>query len=134
MTESWERWEPVSGLAKKYYVEKIEELDEAFSISLVDYNNDSNKILLDFNYLVDSYRSVYGTFRHKLIVELDEKYGSDFYGHWTFFKVNNSEYLKWLNQESYTITSSLSLIHFSLIAIDAVVDIIAYDEPKITFL
>ena len=134
ITENWERWEPLPDLAKKYAVEKIVENHEGLSIILTDDDNYANKILLQINGAAFAYRVSYEGFRVDLFGELVEKYGDKFHSTWTFFKVNNSEYLKCFDQQSCTITSRLELQHFCLIAMESVVDIAVYNEPKITLL
>ncbi len=131
MLEQWEKWEPVQGLAAKYYVDSIVDAIDGFKVWLSDYNNENNKVLITFEGSVDSYRSVDESFRLNTINILDERYGSKFYGDWTFFKVTNSSYVQWLSEESYGISDSLSFIHFSIVAADSIVDIIDTCEPKV---
>ncbi len=139
MTESWERWEPVEGLAKNYYAEKVVEDYDGLSIILIDNDNNAHKILFQVEQAALAYRISYEGFRVKLFRELREKYGSEFHASWTFFKVNDSEYVKWIDQESDTIASHWSstinpLQHICLMTMEAVIDVISYGEPKITFL
>jgi hypothetical protein len=47
------------------------------------------------------------------------------------FKVANSEYLEWISNQSYGIAETEKLTHFSIIAVDSIIDIIAAYEPKI---
>jgi len=72
--------------------------------------------------------------KSSVINKIDERYGTEFYAEWTFFKVTNSEYIQWLSEQSYGIAESESLIHFSILAGDSIVDVIAAYEPKITII
>ncbi len=135
MTEQWERWDPMPGLLKKYYAEKVIETPNGFSLMLIGYEkNQESEILLDFGKSVKAYRNVYETFRDNLIIDLDEKYGTGFYGEWTFFKVKNSEYFNLIEKKFLGTSPNASFSHFCLILAESVIDIIAYDEPKITVL
>jgi hypothetical protein len=131
MIENWIRWEPIRGLSAKYYIESISDSIEGFQILLVDAKDENKKTQIIFEDSVDSYKRTDETFKHKLVCDLHEKFGRNFYGDWTFFKVTNSSYIQLLSEESYGISDSRPLIHFSLLGADSVVDIICDYEPKI---
>ena len=133
MTEQWTKWEPAPALIKKYWIDAVLDTADDFSILLSDANN-ANKIQVIFENSVDAYRNADETYRYKLICDLNEKYGGDFYGSWTLFKVLNSEYLKWISEQSCTISDNRSLQHFSFIAADSVLDVVAPYEPMIKFM
>ena len=99
MTEQWIRWEPISGLADKYEIESISDTFDRFTVILSDLKDEEKKVKVTFEGSVDAYRAVNESFRLKTFSELHEKYGVDFYGWWTFFKVADSEYLKWLSEQ-----------------------------------
>ena len=44
MTEEWSKWEPLQGLANKYYVDSISEIMEDLEIILSDANDRSKKL------------------------------------------------------------------------------------------
>ena len=73
------------------------------------------------------------TCQNKLVCLLGEKYGQDFYGDWTFFIVNDSPYIKYLSEQSYSFSDCMPLKHFVLIAADSVMNIISTREPEVTF-
>jgi hypothetical protein len=134
MLEQWKRWYPVGDLAAKYYVDSISDTIEGFTILLLDANNKNKRLQILFEDSIYAYRSTDETFRHSLIVDLSDRYGADFYGKWTFFKVTNSLYIKWLSEQSCGISDTRNLIHFSLIAADSIVDVIDVAEPTITLI
>lgn len=129
MTEQWSRWEPIEGLSSKYSIESISNTIDGFELLLADSDDEKKMIRIIFENSVYAYKSTNETFRCKLIYDLDEQYGTNFYGNWTFFKVNNSSYIKSMSEESCGISDSQPLIHFSILASDSVVDIIAVYEP-----
>lgn len=98
---------------------------------LSDSWHQERKIQLLFDDSVHSYRSTDETFRLNSIYNLQDQYSTEFCTLWTLFKVVNSAYILWLCKESYDITTPQSLIHFSIIAVDSVVDIVASYEPKV---
>ena len=50
---------------------------------------------------------------------------------WTFFKVENSSYLKCIEEQSLVIEQRNKLTHYCIIGINSVVDIIASYEPEV---
>lgn len=134
MTEKWSKWQPLQELAPHYYIDDIHDTMEGFAIILSEEKNREAKIRIFFADSVDAYRSTYNSFRYKLIDDIDKQYGSEFYTKWTFFKIERSEYINWLSEQSYEFSDGISPIHFCLIALDSVVDVIAAYEPKVEIL
>lgn len=132
MNEIWERWEPVAGLRDKYCVEYIDDRIDCFRVRLYwDYYNDPKRVDIFFENSVDSYRRTEEMYRHGVVLDLDKRYGKEFYAPWTLFKITNSKYIKWLSDESCTISDHMPLIHFVMLAADSLVDIVTTYEPKV---
>ncbi len=131
MREQWIKWEPINNLADKYYIESVSESLEGFSLVLFQPKNEQEKVVIKFANSVDSFRRTTETFTYLTIDTLDDAYGSDFYGRWTFFKIKNSEYLQWLSRQSYKISEERNFTHFCFLAVDSVVDVIANYEPEV---
>lgn len=134
LDEKWTHWQPIEALSKRYYLESITDDDEGLSLLFIEEKNQSNKLRLLFGYSADAYRKTYETYRSKLIHEVDEKYGGDFYGNRTFFKIENSSYVKWLSETSYNISDSHNFMHFAFFTDNFVIDVLALRDPKIEFL
>ena len=131
LEEIWETWEIENTMTSKYYVESITDSIKGFRILLSDAKVESKKLVVLFEDSVHSYRSSDESYRLNTINNLDERYGTEFYRDNTFFKVTNSEYIKWISLESYGIVESALIFHFSFIAADSIVDVIAAYEPKL---
>jgi hypothetical protein len=135
MKEQWTRWEPVQGLAAKYYIDAIyDTIDEGLKIVLSDINDRKKKVRVIFEKGIDAYRSTDESYRLGTIDDLDIEYGTEFYAYWTFFKVTNSSYVKWLSEESYGCWDSLPWIHFSFVALDSIIDVVTVYEPRVEFI
>ena len=133
MTEEWIRWEPIEGLGQKYYIDAIIENKDGFTIILAEFEETHKKLRVSFGYFSDAYRNTYETFRADLTHNLHKKYGKDFYANWSFFKVNNSEYMHWISAQSSGISDCVPFVHFSFLLIDSVLDVLATKEPKLEF-
>jgi hypothetical protein len=135
MQEAWNRWEPVNNLAKKYSIESItESIADKFKVILIDSDNKSKKVLIAFADGIDAHRSTNESYVLSTLTYLKSRYGSDFYTEWTFFKIENSNYLKWMSEQSYGITQDCHFTHFCILSSDSMLDIIAPYEPKITLI
>lgn len=134
MKEIWHRWEIGSEFSSKYYIESISDSINGFRILFSDATNESKKVEVLFEDSVHAYRSTDESFRQSTINDIDERYGTEFYQNYTFFKVTNSEYIFWISHQSYGIAEAESLYHFSFLAVDSVLDVIAAYEPKICIL
>lgn len=134
MQEKWSRWEPINNLSKKYYVESItDSITDGFKIILINDQNPEKKVLLSWPNTVYAYRSTYESFTLLTLHNLSENYGTEFYD-WTFFKIENSEYLKWISEQSYEITESLNFIHFCIYGTESMVEILDNSEPTVTLI
>ncbi|HVX00571.1 MAG TPA: hypothetical protein VHA52_09090 [Candidatus Babeliaceae bacterium] len=131
MKEEWIRWQPLSNLAEKYYIDALI-YNKSLKILLSEENDDFKKILVTFESRINAFRFTEESYRLKLFGDLREQYTADFFGRWTFFKVSNSSYIQWLFEQSIILRNS-DLTHFSVIGGDEVVDIVSTDEPKVEF-
>jgi hypothetical protein len=135
MNENWIKWEPAEGLAKKYSINSISDTLDKFEIILSEYDNINHKIKVKMKFdFVDSYRCTDKSLRLKDMGELVEKRDEKFHNNWTFFKVLNSKYLKYLSKQSYGIIDDRNLMHFALITEDLIIDLINPSEPIVEFI
>lgn len=129
----WIKWEPIHGLAKKYDIESIVDGKNGLVIRLYSDNKADKKVEIIFKNYVDAYRHTNESFRINTIHALANKYDSNFYGDWTFFMVKDSEYLRWLSQESSSYADMFPFIHFCFLGVDSIVDVLARYEPVVIF-
>lgn len=133
MTETWMHWDPIPGLAKKYDIDAILDTFDDLTIILSEYNSE-NKVRIVIDGTSRAYRQSDETYRCNLISQLDKKYGGDFYGNRTFFRVTDSEYLQWLSEQSSIISDHYGVQHYSILGINWVLDIAIPFEPKVEFI
>ena len=131
MIENWQKWEPINGLAKKYYIDGVIDDFYGFKIKLTNRDNEKSKLIISFNESVWAYRSAEEGLRLLTMENLAQKYGANFYTEWTFFKVLNSDYLNWIFKESYNTAPGSNLMHFCVVAMDDILEIIADYEPEV---
>ena len=123
LSEQWVYWEPIGGLQDKFYIDYIQYSDEKIIITL---SSNHNTVTMTIKPPIVHYNRTNESFCIALFMALSQVN----FGKRTFFKVNNSSYLKKLHS---TIDQSLmpSLNHFCLISGDEVIHIIVPHEPEI---
>jgi len=129
--EEWIRWQPFEKMSGKFYVDTLMMLEEGLIIKL---SKGEQKIEIVFDGYVDAYRYTNDSFSFKIPSDLAKKYGIDFYGDCSFFKVTNSEYLAWLLEQSCTWSGRFPFMHFCIVGGDEVVDVLAQYEPIVKFI
>ncbi len=137
MSEQWTKWEPITGLANKYYIDAVLDSADGFIVFLSTDDESDKRVKVTFEDAVYAYRSTDDSLRRKIVAQLSDKYGKEFCEDWTFFKVNNSDYLKWLfeqSEEKPEFTDKLELKHFSFLGADFTLDVADNLEPKVEFI
>lgn len=130
MIEKWTKWEPVMDLPDKIFLEKL--IDDKKGLT-IEFNDEleTTEIIVNFENSVVSYRNSDEGKRLNTLEFLNEKYGKIFYSNWSFFKVNNSLYLKWLNDETYDMYTDYNIEHYVFLTSNDIVDVLSSYPPKI---
>ena len=131
MKEKWIQWKPLDILSQKYSMESMLDNATQLKIILSEEDNKKNKIVILFENLPTSYKYTNKILTHALIHNLKQKHEINFYDKWTLFKIENSNYIKWLSKQSATISDSFPFIHFSILGTNCLLDIVASYEPKV---
>lgn len=128
--EEWARWEPIKDISGKYYLDSFGWSEKGFIVELSSKKK-GKKIQVIFDNYIDAFRYTNESFYFKLFGDLSEQYSDDFYADWSFFKVTNSEYLRWLSEKSCTWSDQIQFIHFCILGGDEVIDIVTNYEPEV---
>lgn len=132
MQEKWIRWEAANIAAKKYHIESITEtIEETIKIKLSDSAN-KEIIYVSFPEGIDTYRRTNESYTLDTIHYLEKTYGRDFYAQWSFFKIENSEYLQWLSEKSHGTSDDYQLMHFCILGLNSIMDIACISDPIIS--
>jgi len=135
MSQIWTKWEPAEGLHNKYTIASIVSSIDGFEILLYEdglYGKKGLKII--FENQVDSHRDTNESLMGETIEELNNQPVKLNYSQWTFFKVTNSEYIKWLRKQSSGVADGRPFIHFCFVDDDSILDVIACYEPKVEYI
>jgi hypothetical protein len=131
LIEEWKKWIPSKELSLKMYIEKV--IDDKKGLQLFCQSKDEKiTIKICFENFVLSYRNTDEGRRLKMLKFLTEKYGKEFYAEWSFFKVINSTYIEWFNQETYNMYSDYNIEHYVFLTCDDVVEVLSTYEPQIS--
>ncbi len=133
--EIWEKWVPVEGIFSRFYIDTIENNTEGVFITLKNNNlKKSIEIIFDGSMYSDCVTQRDGFL--KKISELKKKYGTVFCNDWSLFKVENSDYLQWLKEESYGVYAGdgeYKMRHFVILGSNLIFEILAPYEPTVQF-
>jgi hypothetical protein len=132
MVEKWSKWDSEKNLPDKMYLERLIDDKSGVSIELKS-EDESVTIMVNFEDSVVSYRNSDEGRRLRTIEFLDKEYGKDFYSKWSLFKVDNSSYVKWINQETYDMYADYNIEHYVFLTANDIVDILSTYAPNISF-
>lgn len=136
MTEQWTRWEPLQDLGKKYDLDYIiDSYKGGLKFVFSAHQETEKKVEVHFEEGVDAYRIADEEFQHDILVKLREAYNKEFYEGWTFFRVTNSRYLHWLEEEEGPGSFGPDWFkHFCFITSNRVIDVAVNYEPNVRFI
>lgn len=128
LEEVWIRWEPDASLKLAYDIISVQDNMDTLKIVIGGRKTDQElEVIFDSTW---AYRTTDETLRLNLSTQLSQKYGTEFYANWSFFKIENSNYMKWLLEQSGGYAEEFNLKHFVIMGSDFIVDIAAAEEPK----
>ena len=128
-TEQWIKWTPNKALERKYSKKDLI-LDMSFRILAEDELKQTQNMQINFEEGVSIFRVTDIAYCSSVLEYIDKVYGDNFHNQWTFFKVINSEYIKWLHAESFEVVD-LNTNHYAFVFTNCIVDVIECSEPEI---
>jgi hypothetical protein len=134
MEEYCENWEPLSGLISKYNIDFTEyTINSTFKILLGEAYSQGRNVSVIFKDGIYAHRDTDESFRLSPIQMLRDCGEIKSRIRWTFFKVKNSLYIKWLLEESNSAADSSQLMHFLFAGENSILDVVATYEPIVEF-
>jgi len=133
MEEEWVHWNPIEDLEVNFSLESILDTIDGFEVLLTPLHGEKRRLKIRFEASVASFKTTYRPFRNQLILELREKYGESFCS-MSLFKVNNSKYIQWLSEDSYTISDYWMLLHYAIFTDNWIIDIVDRSNPIVEWL
>lgn len=130
--ENWVQWMPLAGLTGRWYVGDKLITSSSLILTIVDEPG-VRKIRLFFENCIQEYRYVNESFALPFPSGLIAQYGDQSQAAGRFFKVFHSKYVSSVI-EQYHADPAITYIHFCIIGVDEIVDIIAISEPIITII
>lgn len=119
------KWVSMENLACQYVCRCVDETDKNGRYILLESENENNphKLEVDFRGAEISQSVIYGEFEHL--------YKKTEFLNWTFYEVEQSEYIDWITEHSYDILSGskFEYRHFFILTKNCLIDVIALDEP-----
>ena len=130
MLEQWNRWEPIEGIPEKMTMESLC-FDKNGTLIVLESEDGGTKVQILFEDSVLSLRNTDEGRRLKTINFLEKMYGTDYYTSWTLFKVTNSTFVEWFNEETYNIYADYNIEHYVFLTSDEVVEVLSTYSPSV---
>src|SRR5699024_9727692 len=93
--------------------------------------NDTKSIIVKLDGNVLSYRNTDEASLMKMLIFLDENYGSSSYYNWSIFKAASTAYINWFLEESYEIYKVDEIHHYIFLTPHDVIEVLSTDIPSI---
>jgi hypothetical protein len=130
-------WKPIEGLEGEFYILSATFDLKGLRVVLCKSTDPKKGILINFPQL-ESYRiTEERSSMHLLEGPIMPYKGYIFSGEeqrhtaWPFFKIENSEYLKWESYQSDTVSESLGIVHYAIWDSLWVIDILSSVDPDV---
>lgn len=126
--ERWNIWHPLKSASGDFRVHSF--VDVLYNFEIYLFNEVDQRIIFGFGESVLGYRVSQEICTMQTQAAISARYGDDFLTQSIFFKVTNSMYIKELDLED---TKKQAAQHFVFFDIDSMVDVIAMEEPAISW-
>src|SRR5699024_9642243 len=126
----WKKWMPVKGLPPKMYNNLLVDGEEGVILNFSD-ENDTKRIIVKFDGNVLSYRNTDEGSLMKMIIFLNENYGSSFYYNWSIFNATNTTYINYILEEITEINKADEIHHYIFLTPHDVIEVLSIDIPSI---
>ncbi|WP_346353373.1 hypothetical protein [Azotosporobacter soli] len=126
--EMWNKWEPINDTPIKLF--GCRTIDDKDGLTLFFVNEMwQKKLKISFEEGVLAFRVTDEGKRLKLIDFLDETYGKAFYTEWMLFKVTQSDYIEWFNEQTFSIYETFNIVHYAFLTGNEIIEVLATAEP-----
>ncbi len=130
MAEKWIQWKPLNSLEELYTVNSIKLINIEIIVTLTPVNKNNNAKIA-FSAAVATCRFTSSPYDLSPYAKKAICYPNT---NWSFFQVENSDYLKWLSKMSYTLSDDRKFSHYVITAKNKTIEMIIHHEPNIDFL
>lgn len=131
MIEKWLKWNPLQVKVGRYEIMGIIQNKDGLVIVLCD---ETNAIRVNFDCFIPAFRSCDEGTRIVPIDTEKSNYMDVFMQGWPFYKIENSEFSRWLEKESSGVYASSDIKHFVIITNNSIIDILSEYEPIVGFI
>lgn len=128
MKEKWKVYDSKNVPKGDYYLESLVHNNNGLIIKL---ENDYLEITIDFRYLAIVTRFSNDSQRWRTIDSLLYEYGKNFFENNPLFIVENSNFIEWLEVESFGVNGKEDVTHYCVVTPDDMIDILALNPPEI---
>ena len=132
--ERWEKWEPIEGLTGYYYIDSICNNKYGLKIILVNMKDKKKELHITFDTGVYCLRDTDDSYTDDRVIAACKRQGEELFRSTNFFKVTNSEYVKWVSEMSRGISDYPPLEHLVIISEDSTFEVLTNYRPKAEYI
>lgn len=129
LQEQWNKWLPMPLIKGMYRVENMQGDLWNLEVLLISLEPPYKQLRIFFKFALIAYQYTLLPYRRKSLKAITKQLGIDG-NSWTFFKVSNSDYTKWLSQQSCEINSTEDFTHYVFITPDIMLDVACWGPPQ----
>jgi len=123
-------WTPLEGISERLSLEALHDDYEGVRLLLEgdEPNNQTLRITFDPSLV---YRNID---EMDYMKSLHTFQGREHLGKWALFTVENSDFVKWFNEESHGTHENENIVHYAVLTLNDCIDVISSQPPKVEWL
>ena len=134
MQEIWQKFTPIEGIAEKYDLIRLNNLQGVSPIViLANTAHPADKLYLTFEADLISYSKTKRSFKSALFEDLDSRHGKYFVTSWSLFSITNSHYVELVSKHSLDFFRVKDMQHYVILTPHYLFDFITYQPPRASF-
>jgi hypothetical protein len=132
MFGKWQLWHPLTETSGEYYIKSHHDDFENLKFVLSKYETENNtEIHVTFKSGFEAYRKTNESYRLRLWAYLDETHSDLERAKWPLLIVEDSEYLKFLSEESASFSDYVNHKHYCIMDSEWIFDIASQQQPRV---
>jgi len=131
---TWKKWTPKGNVFPKFDIEFIDNNTKGIFIKLKNNYEYSQSMIVTFCVMWFSYKVIKTKDYCRTIEILKKQKGPDFVDSWSLFEVEDSDYLRWVQEESHGVYEDYDgpkIKHYVFMGTNIIFEILMYESDEL---
>ena len=128
MEEKWIAWNPATIPEGQYELIRLEQSWDGVKLT---FDDEKYRVVVTYHDNLLSFRSCDEGDRWRTVAEVLSRNDGKFFKNKLLFKVENSNYKKWFQSESYDKWDESEYEHHAFVTVNDIIDVLAFSEPVV---